>query len=291
MTSKQKVTWGIIFFGHAATWLSLMLVPTSARADDAAPPIRQATTPDGVKYGIWGEPKDEPAPTLIMLAGTIQSTLENPYFRQSGNELAPLGYLVVSLDIPCHGELAPAGKPSGLGGWSTRVGNDDDFVAESNQRMSSMVDDLIKTGVTDPKRIAAGGTSRGGYLALQFAAHDPRVKCVAAFAPVTDLAALSEFSERKEHPLTIKLNLTQQAEKLAGRPVWVVIGDRDARVDTDSVVEFARRLGAVAVERDVASQVDLHVISEPRGHTTPKGSSRFAADWIHGHISTPNPAN
>ena len=34
-----------------------------------------------------------------------------------------------------------------------------------------------------------------------------------------------------------------------------------------------------------ATYVELHVMSEPRGHTTPQGSSKLAADWIHRHLT------
>ena len=226
-------------------------------------------TGDGIEYGVWGTVTTEPAPTIFMLAGTIESTLEKPYFRQCGNELAKHGFLVVSIDLPCHGSQTGEGRPAGLGGWSQRIGNDEDIVAEANARLSKVLDHLIETGVTDPDRIAVGGTSRGGFLAIHFAAHDHRVKCAAGFAPVTDLAALSEFRDRQDHPLVLKLSVVKQAEKLAGRPVWIVIGDRDDRVGTQKAVQLASHLSEVARQLDIASNVELHVMSESRGHTTP----------------------
>jgi len=150
------------------------------------------------------------------------------------------------------------------------------------------VDQLITTGLTDPDKVAAGGTSRGGFLAIHFAAHDRRVGCVAEFAPVTELAALLEFHDKPEHPLVRKLSLNNQVEKLAGRPVWFIIGDRDERVGTHHAMELATRVSAVAKERNVASNVELHVLSEPRGHTTPQGCRLLAANWI---LRSLNPAS
>ncbi|MCA9011532.1 MAG: prolyl oligopeptidase family serine peptidase [Planctomycetaceae bacterium] len=243
-------------------------------------PVARWKTPDGIEYGTWGQPTAKPAPTLIMLASTIDATLSEPYFRQCGNELAEFGYLIVSLDIPCHGDQMTVGEPEGLTGWSYRAEHNDDFVAQSNVRLSKVLDDLIKTGITDPAGIAVGGTSRGGFLAMHFAAYDDRVKCVAAFAPVTELAALREFHATQEHPLVRKLSLLNQVEKLKGRPVWIVIGDRDDRVGTHHAIEIASRLSAAAKAQNIASNVELHVLSEPRGHTTPQGSTRLAASWI-----------
>lgn len=259
----------------------LSLLSATVAADPIGKSVIQKTTPDGVEFGVWGDLARKPAPTLFILASTIDDTLGSAYFRQCGNELAELGYVLVSIDLPCHGTQAIEGQPAGLGGWSHRVGNDEDIVAEANARLSNVLDDLIKTGLTDPARVAAAGTSRGGFLAIHFAAHDPRVKAVAGFAPVTSLAALREFSARQDHPLVTKLSLINQAERLAGRPVWIITGDRDERVGTHHAIELAGKLSSIAKERDIPSNVELHVMSEPRGHTTPRGASSMAAAWIH----------
>jgi dienelactone hydrolase len=264
----------------------MLMLTVGANADDSIDDtVTHGTTPDGVEYGMWNSKAARSAPTLFMLAATIDGTLGNPYFRQCGNELAKHGYLVVSIDLPCHGTQTTDGGPAGLTGWSERVGKNDDIVAEANARLSKVLDHLIKTGLTDPHRVAVAGTSRGGFLAIHFAAHDARVKCAAGFAPVTDLAALREFRSIQEHALVRKLSLENQASKLAGRPVWIVIGDRDERVGTDKAIRLASRLSAVAKEKGITSHVELHVLSEPRGHTTPRGSSSLAATWILHHLT------
>ncbi len=237
-------------------------------------------TPDGVEYGLWGKAKNKPAPILFVLAGDIGGSLKKTYFRQCGNALAEDGFLCVSIDLPCHGKHTAEGKPSGLGGWRQLAEENADFVADNNERLTKVLDHLIAAGVADPKRIAACGTSRGGFLALHFAAHDPRIAAVAAFAPVTDLAALSEFDGAEDQPLVQLLAVKNQADHLAGRPVWIVIGDRDQRVDTQRAIEFAGGITAASIAKNVASRVELHVLPEPRGHTTPHGASGQAAAWI-----------
>ena len=145
-------------------------------------------TPDGIEFGIWGNTKRErPAPTLIVLATTIENTLNSAYYRHCGNQLAKRGYLCISINLPCHGDQRVDGEPEGLSGWSHRAARGSDFVAEFNNRLSKVLDHLVKQGISDPEKIAACGTSRGGFLALHAAIHDPRVKCVAGFAPVTDV--------------------------------------------------------------------------------------------------------
>ena len=255
-----------------------------AKPRPVAPPISTITigkTPGGVEYGVWGVMGEKPAPLLFVLAGTINSTLSSAYFRQCGNEMvAEHGFLLVSIDLPCHGSQNAGGKLSGLGGWAERAAKGEDFVAESNARMSDVLDHLIKTGVADPQQVAACGTSRGGFLAMHFAAHDKRVKCAAAFAPVTDPAALQEFGGLEQQDLVKNLDLANRADQLAGRPLWVVIGDQDARVSTARVIAFAQAVTKASIEQKVDSRIDLHVLAEPRGHTSPPGSAERAAEWM-----------
>ncbi len=238
-------------------------------------------TPDGIEFGVWGSIKREhPAPTLIVLATTIQNTLNSKYYRHCGNQLAKRGFLCVSINLPCHGDQQVDGEPEGLLGWSYRTARDSDFVAEFNNRLSKVLDHLVKQGLSDPEKIAACGTSRGGFLALHAAIHDPRVKCVAGFAPVTDLSVLSEFKLTSECQLVKKYNLIKRANDLAGRKVWILIGDQDKRVNTDNAVQLAREISRESRENKLLSKVTLHVLPEPRGHMIPAGADRMAADWI-----------
>jgi len=249
--------------------------------------IMETTT--GVRFGLWGGASDVPAPTLFILANSIEGTLGDPYFRQSGNQLAEQGYLCVTIDIPGHGEQHRADEPEGLAGWRARTDQNENLVAETNRRLSEVLDYLIATGRTDLERVAACGTSRGGFLALQFIAHEPRVKCVAAFAPVTDLLALREFKGAEDNALVNSLSAINQAVKLANRPVWIIIGDRDERVGTDHAIALARAITASALAQGLDPAVELHVLPEPKGHTTPHGAPAAAATWIAAQLSVTKP--
>lgn len=267
--------------------MSLAIVLTteiSSTAETASSEIKIQKTPDGVEYGCWGKPKGEPAPILIILSGAFKETLSSRYFRQSGNELAELGYLCVSIDIPSHGSQIIEDNPNGLVGWNARASKGDNFVEEFNVRLSNVLDHLIETGVANPEKIAICGTSRGGFLAIHFMAYDARVKCAAAYAPVTDPAMLREFSESIDHPMVKQLSLENQAEKLAGRPVWIVIGDQDERVSTQKAIDLAASITAVSKKLKKDNKVKILVKPEPRGHTTPKGAAAEAAKWIHDQI-------
>ncbi len=260
----------------------------SLSAEASTSEIARGKTSDDVEYGVWNRVDDGPAPVLFVLASTIDETLGSAYFRQCGNELAEHGWVCVSIDLPCHGTQSVEREPAGLNGWSDLAAQKRDFVAEANQRLSHVLDHLIKTGVADPERVAACGTSRGGFLAIHFAAHDERVQCAAGFAPVTDLEALREFRAIADSPFVAGLSLKSRAEKLAGRPVWIVIGDQDERVGTDRAVAFAQKLTAASRAKKQKSRVEIIVVPEPRGHTTPPGSSKRAAAWILNQFRNPD---
>jgi len=132
----------------------------AAEAAEPARTVRVLKTGLGVTFGIWGDPSNSPAPTLFVLAGTIQETLGQAYFRQSGNVLA------------------------------------------------------------------------------------------------------------------------EQA-------VWLVIGDQDERVGTDHIIALARRVTAASIKERLPSRIELHVMPEPRGHTTPSGAAEQAAAWINRQIESP----
>jgi dienelactone hydrolase len=239
---------------------------------------RVQTTDSGIRFGIWPGKPGRPAPTLIFFGGAIEEMLNDDYQRQCGNILADKGYITVLIDGPCEGREIRPGEPGGLEGWRYRLEHGDDFVPEVNARASELLDYLIARGYTDPDRIAACGISRGGFLAMHFAASEPRVRCAAVYCPVINLGTLQLwFKGAEQDPLVRSLDLMESADKLVGKPLWIVVGDQDRPVDTDYVIAFARKISRLSGQN---ARVELHVIAEPGGHTTPAGSDEKSAAWI-----------
>jgi hypothetical protein len=117
-------------------------------------------------------------------------------------------------------------------------------------------------------------------MAMHAAAADPRIGAVAAFAPVTNLLALREFDGVAHRDFVDGLSLLSRAEQLAGRALWMIIGDRDLRVGTDACIAFARAVTAASLAQEATADVTLIVQPEPKGHTTPTGGPERAAAWI-----------
>ncbi len=241
-------------------------------------------TPSGTAYSAMPLQAGGPAPMLLLLAMAGADTLTTEPYCRVGRLLHAQGWNVVSLDLPCHGaDRRPGekGHPTELADWAKRLAAGEDIVAAFQARVNDLVGHLITTGAADPSRIAAVGTSRGGFLAFHAAAADPRIRAVAAFGPVTDLPALSEFSGIEGNPLVKRLALIHAADALAGRPAWITIGNADTRVDTGKAVAFAGALENAAAARKVASRVTLRVMPVA-GHTTAPGMHEEAAQWMAG---------
>lgn len=245
--------------------------------------VHHETTISGVEFGIWGQySQNLPKPVLFILANTIDETLGSSYFRQCGTQLAEKhGWLCVSLDLPYHGTMTEKDIPGGLKGWAAATKIRRDFVDKNNKRMREILSYLIEKGYADADRIAVCGTSRGGYLAFQFAAFEPSVKAVVAFAPVTNLLALTEFSGMTASDIPAFFNLDLKVDSLAQKAIWIAIGDRDNRVDTDKAIQFARKISKYSV----SSNVELNVMLERKGHTTPRGSVGRSVSWIQENMN------
>lgn len=254
---------------------------SGAEMSSSARTIRTRTTDCGVRFGFIDQNSAVPTPTVILMnSHSAADALQDPFGGRCAELLVQAGFRCVTIDIPCHGDQRRMGEPDELDGWANRAAKREDFVADVNRRLSSVLDDLINRGLTDPARIVACGTSRGGFLACHFAAHDSRVRCVTAFAPVTDLSVLEEFRDIRDSPFVSQLAISKIVDRLAGRPIWIVIGDRDERVGTEEARSTARRLTQAARLRHFPSRVEFQIVSEPRGHTLPPHVGDDAATWI-----------
>jgi len=280
----------------AGAALSLTLLSATASAGQVSNKPRILMTESGIRFGILGNKPSKPAPTIFVFALSIEETLGNPLYDETGEILAGKGYTVVSLDVPGHGrDVRPGETADSIRAWRARIEHGDNFVDEFVARASTVLGYLVDEGYSDSRRVAASGTSRGAYVALQFAASDPRVAAVVAFIPVTNLLALSEFedlegTQSKSGQAALRmarmLALRNVAGKLAGRPIWICIGSNDRRVDTESAIEFSRKLEEVAIAAGKAPAVDLRVTAT-QGHRVYGKGHEDAATWILMQLQIP----
>jgi dienelactone hydrolase len=244
----------------------------------AQQPLRLKTD-SGVEFAISGRKSPAPAPVILLFAGSIDQTLAPEYYRLGERLRDERGFLEVTVDIPCHGADRRPGEAAAMAGWRARIEKGENTIAAFTAKVTSVIDYLIAEGYADSKRIFASGRSRGGFLALHAAAADPRIKAVIDFAPVTELTALQEFSGMWNHAPTRALSALHLAPRLAGRPVWICIGNNDDRVGTAYAIELSRRLVEAALSAGAEPDVELWV-QPSKGHSTAPDSQDRAAAWL-----------
>lgn len=204
--------------------------------------ISTAYTAFGTSYAIYPVHSVDPAPTLLLFAMSDKDTLATKPYCVVGRLLHDRGWNVVSIDLPCHGMDQRPNEPKELNGWAFRIAEGEEITADFQMRVIDVIQHLVGAGLSDPQRIAAAGTSRGGFMAFHAAAVNPQIRAVAGFSPVTDLAALTEFAGMENNPIVEKLALTQSADLLEGRNAWIYIGCKDKRVGTEKAASYALAL-------------------------------------------------
>ena len=270
----------------------LAFASNRSRAADE-PTIEVLRTPGQVRFGLIGAKGATPAPTLFVFAHSLETMQKELIYTEVARRLAAQGVLGVVLDAVCHGEDTRPGEPAELNGWVYRLEQEHDFTQAFAAKASAVLDYLVQEGYSDPERIAAYGTSRGGFLAVHFAAADRRVRAVAGVSPVTNLLALQEFSGTKAREKAQRLSLASQASKLAGCAVWLSIGNYDERVSTDDAIGFTRAVvreaAAKSKDPNVVIPVEL-VVAPAAGHTKIDQAHELLAAWLVKQFEGPRPA-
>ena len=149
------------------------------RSEQGKDSYRLLQTPDGIHFGMSAAKLAPRAPVAFLFGSLLRESLAEEHCRI----LQELGFVCVSLDAPGHGSDRVRSEPPELRSWRHRLKGGNDFVTSFNQRLSRVLDHLVSLRVVDPQRVLAVGGSRGGFLAIHFAASDARVGSVAALAP------------------------------------------------------------------------------------------------------------
>jgi esterase FrsA len=263
-----------------ALLLTLVFALNSVASADDQPAMRILETENGTRFGLFGKKPKSPAPTFFVFATGVDDMDQSRIYSEAGRQLARHGWLYVTLDPPCHGRDAREDEPSTLSGWAHRVQNEEDLMTPFVTRCRNVLDWLVAERYTDQNRVAAGGTSRGGLCALHLTASEPRVKAVVCISPVTKLLVLREFAE-VEQKQTAQFDAASLADKLAGRAIWISIGNDDERVGTHDCIAACRQFVAAArkKEPDVVAPVEL-IIAPSKGHTAIDNGYTLAAEFV-----------
>ena len=269
--------------------LSVTVMASVSLGAETEAPMRILRTSGNVRFGVIGGQVGAPAPTLLLVAMSLEELQREPVaYTEVARLLAAKGFVSVVIEPPCLGDDRRPNEPEGMAGWRRRLEDGEDVVQAFNSKAGAVLDHVVTKRLADPDRVMVLGISRGGFLAFHFAAGEPRVKAIAAISPVADLLALREFEGSSPKIPAKQLTLTHLAPKLIGRPVWVSIGNHDLRVDTDRTIAFTRDLVHATARQDKAPiphiPVELIVGPSP-GHRRIEQAHELAAVWLVKQLS------
>lgn len=241
---------------------------TTARLETAAGPIT-----------YWLHPtQTEAAALLLTFSSTRQASFYEAPYDIPARLFAGAGHAVASFDLPNHGEQIN-GFGQGIDGLCAAFCAGEDPFAQFVEQGSAVIDDCLAQGI-GRGGIFACGVSRAGYCALRLAAADARIDGVAGLAPVVDWRNLREFAAVREEPDVAKLALDHWAEALAGRAIFLAIGNYDQRVSSAACVRFGLRLAESEEARAMAqSRMQLHVVPA-EGHALDVDWRKAGAEFL-----------
>ena len=263
-----------LYFLAAMALFATLNAVSGADETNQRGPVKMAATAGGVRFASLRDLPAKPLPTVFFFGGPAATSLTEPQFLEAEKALGP-DVLCVTLDAPAEGERRGPGEPLSLAAWRLRVDRGEDIILDLTTRAKAVLEHLIACHATDPARVAVFGTSRGGFMAFHFAAVEPRIGCIAAFAPVTDLRALVEFSGVTNRQAI----RAAEVSRLANRQIYVVIGNNDQRVGTARALEFTKGIIEAAEALRQKPAIELHVVPA-EGHRVPDGTYGAGARWL-----------
>lgn len=241
-----------------------------------------------VAVRLFSPPDDRLAPQPLLLlnfATDRQTSLTGASYATPVQAFLKAGHRVASFDLPAHGDRVDA-RGSGIDGMCARFLDGDDPFQQFVDDGRAVIDRLIERGEATANRIVVAGTSRAGYCSLRLAAADRRVAAVAAYAPVTDWRVLREFAAVRERESVAGLALEHFAQPLAGRPIYVAIGNHDLRVGTDSCTRFVLHLTQSEGNEQGQSRLQFLIVDDSEGHSLDnrwrERGAQFLLDAIRG---------
>ena len=237
-------------------------------------------SPSGLPIHYCGPPLEEgKLPAFFYFALSGDDSLNLDPFNQPAAFLDPYPIRVFSFTIPGHG---PGLKNTdALKKWAEKIKKGLDPLTPFFNQSEDNINFLIEHDLVDEEKVAIGGLSRGGFVALHLASRDPRLGIVLGYAPLTTTETIQEFSDIRNNSITQTLKLNTNA--LIGKKIRLYIGNRDLRVSTDACYQLVKEVVDYSYDQNIRSpETELFISSSigHKGHGTSPHIFKDGAEWI-----------
>lgn len=255
MRSTNPTYQPLVAAGYEVVEFTLSVGNRKVNGVAASPPADQLSSDPLLLVSIGGPathllpPNDQPA----------------KHFWKHGHRVVSFDYEGMPWDLNAFRDI--------LLGGATPI---DSFIADAQAVIQHCIDHKWAT----PDRIVISGISRFAYLAFRLMATDPRLNVGAGFAPMTDWRDLSEFHSAIARREIVDLQLSRFADQLAGKRIFLCIGNHDERVNTLHCCQFFLDLCEANQKRGFGtSQVDF-LVTPDAGHTCGDASFEKGMDIV-----------
>lgn len=214
-----------------------------------------------------------PLPSVIYLSISAAESLSLDPYNQPAKVLEKENIRVFSITLPGHGHGFD--KTKAMNYWAKHTSELLLFINETKKFVLHLSKHATNIGLM--------GLSRGGFIATHLAVM-PQVRAVLGFAPLTDLAGLSEFENKNFEDA---LNLKHLYKDLIHKKIRYYIGNRDLRVGTERAFNFIfdlsdyayhERIRSMSAELFILPSIGLH------GHGTLFETFQEGAIWLKKQI-------
>ncbi len=238
-----------------------------------------------------GPPLSEgPLPAFLYFSlSDEESLLEHPYSTPA--EKLSSFFRVFSWTLPFHGP--GFNKFHAMEKWLRAFYEQKAPFEEFFRTVCAGIEWLISEKIIHPDQLAAGGLSRGAWIATHIAAREKRIKTLLGFAPLTRFQELPDYQPYLEDLSFSNYldawNLRSLTEQLLHlKHVRYYIGGRDRWVSTDACYRFVRELtekGHALHARHLNVEFRMTPSVGLKGHGTTPETFSEGCQWLINQIN------
>lgn len=218
-------------------------------------------------------------PTVLYFSLCAEESLNLDPYNQPAKVLEQNNIRIFSITLPGHGKGYD--KLKAMAYWVENRVELSKFIQDAKNFILHLLEKKIST-----ENIATMGLSRGGFIATHVGTLK-EVKAILAFAPVTDLKALSESHNILSHDQGDTLLLSDCYKDLIYKQLRYYIGNRDVRVGTKNAFQFIYNLAEYAYQqrvRSMSAELFITPSTGQFGHGTLFHIFEEGANWLKKQI-------